>query len=521
MIDSKDVAAILLAASLSFISYRVLHARKSHPPYPPGPPPKPLIGNAYDIPFSKAAVRYMEWSKQYNSDIIHLSALNTHIVVLHKMEDVVELMERRSANYSSRPSLTLIKLLGMENITPLVPYGNTLRKQRRILEEGLRKDLTSTYRYIHLEKVHILLGQFLSVPDQYKEHCKLLAASDTVAVAFGHDLVPGQRDEFLEAAEFVASSGSKLFLPGRTLLTVFGFLSYIPPWFPGASTQKLCAEVREAGIRYRNGPFQAVKQKLSAGTLKDCVLRRLLERHSTGNGSYADEETMKDVMATFYIAGVETLKTSLLIFILAMTLHPAKQQKAQEEIDRVVGSDRLPTFEDRASLPYVDALYREVLRWQSNGPLGLVHATSQDDIYKGYYIPKGSLVMANVWAITRDEERYPDPESFLPERFLGADGRVTGDTFTCAFGFGRRVCPGRYLADELVWIMAASVLATFKISKAKDENGNEIDVDPYAFTDTVTSEPLPFKCSIVPRSQQAESLIKGAASLSMQSLKQV
>ncbi|KIL66930.1 hypothetical protein M378DRAFT_55556, partial [Amanita muscaria Koide BX008] len=71
--------------------------------YPPGPPPKPIFGNAFDIPRKKAWHKYLEWSKQFRSGIIHLSVMNTHIVVLNTVEDITELLERRSGVYSSRP----------------------------------------------------------------------------------------------------------------------------------------------------------------------------------------------------------------------------------------------------------------------------------------------------------------------------------------------------------------------------------------------------------------------------------
>ena len=74
-----------------------------------------------------------------------------------------------------------------------------------------------------------------------------------------------------------------------------------------------------------------------------------------------------------------------------MAMYPDVQKKAQEEIDNVVGSERLVTFDDRASLPYIEAIYREVMRWQPVTPLGLAHSTSEDDIYKGFYIPKGNI----------------------------------------------------------------------------------------------------------------------------------
>jgi len=80
-----------------------------------------------------------------------------------------------------------------------------------------------------------------------------------------------------------------------------------------------------------------------------------------------------------------------------MAIHPDFQKKAQNEIASVVGTRRLPEFEDRPSLPFVEALYREVMRWKPVAPLGVAHATTTDDVYNGYFIPKGATVLSNIW----------------------------------------------------------------------------------------------------------------------------
>lgn len=84
-------------------------------------------------------------------------------------------------------------------------------------------------------------------------------------------------------------------------------------------------------------------------------------------------------------------------FFLAMILHPEVQKRAQAELDTVVGPDRLPEFRDRESLVYINALLTECLRWQPVAPLGIAHTCSEDDIYRGFFIPKGSIVIPNVW----------------------------------------------------------------------------------------------------------------------------
>ena len=87
------------------------------------------------------------------------------------------------------------------------------------------------------------------------------------------------------------------------------------------------------------------------------------------------------------------------IFFLVMMLYPEVQRKAQEEIDRVIGDDDLPDFDDRQRLPYVDAVMKEVLRWHPIVPMAQPHSSVKDDIYEGYFIPKGSLFIPNIWSV--------------------------------------------------------------------------------------------------------------------------
>jgi len=123
-----------------------------------------------------------------------------------------------------------------------------------------------------------------------------------------------------------------------------------------------------------------------------------------------------------------------------MALHPEVMEKAQEELDRVVGKGRLPDFSDRDSLPYIDALVKELLRWNPPLPIAVPKRVMQDDVYRGYFIPAGATVIQNVWAIFRDPNIYPDPEAFNPDRFL-KDGKINPLVFNPedrVFGAGRR-----------------------------------------------------------------------------------
>ena len=127
-------------------------------------------------------------------------------------------------------------------------------------------------------------------------------------------------------------------------------------------------------------------------------------------------------------------------FLLAMTTNLDAQRRGQAELDSVVGKDRLPDFSDRNSLPFINAIVKEALRWQVVSPLGVAHTSVEDDEYNGFFIPAGTAVLANSWAMLHDEEMYPDPMEFKPERFL-KDGRINPDVqdpSAFVFGYGRR-----------------------------------------------------------------------------------
>lgn len=197
-----------------------------------------------------------------------------------------------------------------------------------------------------------------------------------------------------------------------------------------------------------------------------------------------------------------------------MLVHPEVQKRAQQELDDVLAMDRLPTFADRSKVPFVDCIVWECLRWNPVLPMGLARLVSSDDEYNGYFIPNGTSILPNVWAILHDPDVYPDPLIFSPERF--SDQKRNSELGINklpwpAFGFGRRMCPGRWLAYESVWFSIACILSVYSIERGIDENGLEI-VPEVVYTSSMISRPKPFKCRFIPRSERAVQLIEGTAS---------
>lgn len=136
--------------------------------------------------------------------------------------------------------------------------------------------------------------------------------------------------------------------------------------------------------------------------------------------------------------------------------------------------------------------------------MGLPHVGMEDCVYEGNFIPKGALVMANIWQISHDPSIYKDPHVFLPERFLGENPEM--DTHNLIFGFGRRVCPGKELADHTLFLTIAMSLAVFDISSPLDDSGKPMD-QPGTYLPGLITKPADFPVHIVPRSAKAEALV--------------
>ncbi|KAK7731531.1 hypothetical protein SLS53_008771 [Cytospora paraplurivora] len=188
-----------------------------------------------------------------------------------------------------------------------------------------------------------------------------------------------------------------------------------------------------------------------------------------------------------------------------MSLYPQVQRIAQEEIDRVIGTDRLPDFSDRDSLPYVEAVFKESLRIHPIAPMGLPHVTTADDVCEGYLIPKDTILIPNIWWFSHDPAVYPNPDVFDPTRFLGPNPAL--DPRNYVFGFGRRICPGKQLADSSMWLTIARSLAVFDIKKGVDGTGKEIEPEVSSMPGVI-SHPVPFTAVVTPRSSKHEDLIR-------------
>ncbi|KAG1826697.1 cytochrome P450 [Suillus variegatus] len=448
-------------------------------------------GNALQLDTKRPWLTYTAWGKTYRK-IIHSCIFGIDLIIINSETIARELLDRRSGNYSTRPVIRTNELAGVDFSTMLLPYGETLRRHRKIFHQVLKAEVSVSHYEMysrHANELVVNLLDTISDPQHQTETC---AASLIMAVTYGYR-AHGHEDPFLSPARELLDIGKYITSPEKAaMFTAFPFLEKLPFWcFGGAFA--LMGRSRELAQQLLNEPFNEVKAQMANGTASHSLVADFLSQAHDD----ADEDTMKAVALTGYMVGMDTSAAALQIFLLTMVLYPDVQARARAEIDQAVKHDKMPCLDERASMPYLDAIlrdgpemvsYRSPRLFRSNIALfecsttctGIPHATSNDDVYDGYFIPKGAMVVVNQWHGTlSDENIFPDASCFDPSRHLTADGKLK-DPFVnhFALGHGRCICPGRWFAENSLWTATAAILTVLRIDHAKDSNGNRIEVKP-------------------------------------------
>nr|ANC28044.1 cytochrome P450 [Polyporus umbellatus] len=511
-------AAAIIALSLVWLGIQQKTKRLA---LPPGPKGLPIIGNLRDMKLSGLWFEARKWAQQYG-ELVYLNVFGQGLLFVNTYGAAVDLLEKRGAIYSDKPKMVMAgELCGCENMIGLTPYGDRLRRQRKLMLQALGANRISSYHPLLEVQTHNLLQGILSSPDDPTSIIRRYTGGLTLLIVYGYRVL-SNTDRLLEmASESLDILSNRIAAAGIVwIVDLFPSLKHIPAWFPGAQFKCDAAIWKSKMEAFVNEPFEYTKQEMRQGTAAPCYVSMLLDDAALeSKDQCVDSQRDFDIRWTansLYAASFDTTVSAISHFFLAMIQHPEVLQKAQKEIDAAVGNSRLPTFSDRPNLPYVDAIVSECLRISSPVPLGLPRAITEDNVYKGMFIPKGTLVFGNNYNMLRDPNVYPNPDEFMPERFLEDVDEATAklrDVRNYVFGFGRRRCPGSFMIDASLWIAIASMVSAFDISRSVNEHGEVVEPD-VVYDNSVFTIPRPFKYDIRPRSAHAVKVIREAKGLS-------
>ncbi|RYN79807.1 O-methylsterigmatocystin oxidoreductase [Alternaria alternata] len=492
----------VLYALSRFFSSKNLHDL----PLPPGPKGLPLLGNINDLP--KPGIlechHWLQYKDRYGP-ISSITVLGQTFIIVNDADVAVELLSNRAATFSGRPHMVFSgDMIGWTRTLAMHQPNQTFKHHRRNIASvaSSSTSLKVFDRIQNEEAAHFLLN-VLDSPNELFEHIKKEAGAVILRITYGYTPNAKGRDPLVDMAGQTMAEFADSSVPGKWSVDVLPFLRFLPDWCPGTSFKRTARQMAEQLTRTAEEPYAFVKTQMQDKEAKTSFLSQAIE----SLGSDASMEYIhKWSAASMYLGGADTTVSSLMTFFLAMAVFPQVQKKAQEELDRVLGGERLPITSDKASLPYIEAVMKETHRWHPVAPMAIPHCCTQEDSIKGYRIPKGAMILPNNWWFTHDPAIYPDPMTFRPERYL--DGSTQPDPRTWTFGYGRRVCPGRYVADNALFTTIAQSLAVFNVEKPV-VNG-EIVEPKVEFEAGVVSHPKPYRVSITPRSEKCRELIRRA-----------
>jgi len=480
---------------------------------PPGPRPLPILGNKHQIPKTSPWLQFEQWSRTYGP-IFTLWIGRKPTIIISDPVIATELLEKRSNKYSSRPRMVAMGEIYWDNASILVqPYGKEWLIRRKLLHQGLTPKALRLYKPVQTAEASKLCAQLLERPKEYEKLIERFTSSIVFSVSYGHRIDSLNAEVIRQRFEFMQYAAS-LNVPGKYLVESFPILKHVPailaPWK---------REIREHGAREAAANMalvDLVKGDLERGKkegieVPDSLCKLLLEMKEKEHIPLSDRD-FSYIPASLFGAGSDTTASTLCTAILALVTHPETLKTAQQELDAIIGDSRTPTFDDEPSLPYLRALVKEVLRWRPVAVLGgTPHASTEDDVYQGYYIPSGTTILGNSWAINLNPEYYPNPHLFDPTRFLDTTLATKSKNRShpelgkshpsksghSSFGWGRRICPGADLAANSLFIALGKVVWGFEI---KGVEGREYDT--FAYTQGFNIRPQKFECEIRVRSER-------------------
>nr|QTC11261.1 cytochrome P450 303A1 [Phenacoccus solenopsis] len=275
------------------------------------------------------------------------------------------------------------------------------------------------------------------------------------------------------------------------LFSQFPFLRYVAPEKSG---YKQFVSIHQRVWAFLKAELDNHKDTFEYNSPRDLMDVYLQMLHSQDKTPSFSESQLLAICMDMFMAGSETTSKSLGFGFLYMLLYPEVQKKAQEEIDRVVGRDRMPTLNDRPNMPYIESIVLESVRVFMGRTFSIPHRALRDTTLQGYYIPKDTMVIANFTGVLMDKKFWDDPEVFRPERFIDADGKVNVPENYLPFGFGKHRCMGQTLARSNIFLFTASLLQKFDFSVPPNEPPPKTNG-----VDGVTPSPGEFNAYVTPR----------------------
>ncbi|TFK52653.1 cytochrome P450 [Heliocybe sulcata] len=443
LISSTEAFFLLVAVGVAAFAFlgKGASAGKN---LPPGPKGIPFFGNLFQVPVLRPYPKFREWARQYGQ-IFHLKLGPQNVIVLNTADATDELFIKRSNFYSSRaPPHVAHDIMSAGQRMVFLPYDKEWKTARKSLQGALGPNSSKKLRPQQELESRVVLYDLLAhgdtsvtepqvegpngeVPERHWfSVIRRYTTSIVMTVMYGKRVHRITNNPYLHKIYDVLANFTHVGQPGNYLADAFPILRKLPDFL--APWRVEGRKMHDWEMELWGGLLEDIKVDMKNGIFRDSYVGNYLKERSEkgqeeapGVGMTEDgwlrDKLLAYTAGTVLEAGSDTTASTMQSFILFMLAHPHVLKKVRDEIDSVVGEDRMPNFDDEKSLPYFVACIKETLRRRPPTIMGIPHLADQDDVFDGYFIPKGSTVIGNVWAIHMDPIRYPNPRAYNPDRF--------------------------------------------------------------------------------------------------------
>ncbi|XP_031127420.1 phenylalanine N-monooxygenase-like [Ipomoea triloba] len=471
---------IILIISSVFLSYKWLSNQKAAKqfPLPPGPKPWPVVGCFPQMLRNKPVFRWiLSLMEEMNTEIACFRLGGTNVISVTSPEVAREILKKQDTVFASRPACASAELISSNYLITLVsPPGDQWKKMRRVLTSHVlsRNTLNWLGHKRAVEADHLVRYIY--------DKCRNAAGCGVVDVrAAGRHFLGNVIRQMVFSKRFFGA-GTEDGGPGveeeEHIDSTFGVLAYVYsfgiwdylPWLSmfDLDGQRKALKKAVKGVRKHQDPEVDVRIKMwnnGTKTEQQDILDVLINLKDIDGRSLLTSEEIKAQILELMIGIVDNPSNAAEWVLAEMLNQPEMLRKATEELDNVVGRERLVQESDLPMLNYLNGCIREAFRLHPFADFAPPHLCTSDTTISNYFIPKGSHVLISRPGLGRNPRVWEEPLKFKPERHLKNDGSevnfVDPELRILSFGTGRRGCPGIQLGSLVSSMLLARLVQSF------------------------------------------------------------
>lgn len=443
--------------------------------FPPGMTILPVVGSLLSMPYGPSLEVMRGLRKKYG-DIASFAIFGTRVVLVSGVHLIKEVFAQTST--AGRPEVMMfaprnymITKGRTSNIGVISASGPVWQVQQRFLLQHLRNLGNTSYEPIMVDEIsdlldHLAKDEGTPVKMSYLFHRSVINILWAMVLGrrypYGHEKLKKAEEFFFLPAHY------NLLSPINHIPHICKVIDYLP------IKRQLMMKIKKT-YKFLEEEF---KDTLADENLRDSNHFLSLYMEEMEKNPNFKMEHLEAVVNDLFAGGMEPGSSTLTTIVYLMTKHPQVQHRVREELDEVVGRDRLPSVTDMERLPYTQATIHEAQRVFELTKYALPHKADEDCTIGGYDIPKGTWLLPNLDDNNRSFENWKSPLVFDPHNFLDENGKFKKNDAFMAFGVGKRVCTGEHMARMELFLFFTHMFQRFTVTLAEEEQPILVDANP-------------------------------------------